>query len=83
VYEDKHYPFLPPDLVEGIRYVMEEKGIDNRQLIPLLGTKSRVSEIMSRKKLFTLKMIYKLHQGLGLPLEIFINESVLRNTFPK
>ena len=83
VYEDEHYPILPPDPVEAIKYVMEERGMDNKQLIPLLGTKSRVSEIMNRKKPFTLKMIYKLHQAMGLPLEIFINERVLRNTFPK
>ncbi len=83
VYEDEHYPILPPDPVEAIKFVMEERGMDNKQLIPLLGTKSRVSEIMNRKKPFTLKMIYKLHRALGLPLEIFINESLLGNTLPK
>ena len=83
VYEDEHYPILPPDPIEAIKYVMEEKGMDNKQLIPLLGTKSRVSEIMNRKKPLTLKMIYKLHQAMGLPLEVFINERVLGNTIPK
>jgi len=78
-YEDEHYPVLPPDPVDAIKVVMEEKGLDNKQLIPLLGSKSRVSEVMNRKKPFTLKMIYKLHKVLGLPLEIFINDRILKD----
>jgi HTH-type transcriptional regulator / antitoxin HigA len=74
VYEDNHYPILPPDPVEAIKVMMEEKGMNTKHLIPLFGSKSRVSEVMNRKKPFTLKMIYKLHKALGLPLEIFINE---------
>jgi HTH-type transcriptional regulator / antitoxin HigA len=74
VYEDNHYPILPPDPVEAIKLMMEEKGMNTKHLIPLFGSKSRVSEVMNRKKPFTLKMIYKLHKALGLPLEIFINE---------
>lgn len=77
-YEDKYYPILPPDPVDAIRLVMEEKGLDNKKLIPLLGSKSRVSEVMNRKKPFTLKMIYNLHKVLGLPLEIFINDRMLK-----
>jgi HTH-type transcriptional regulator / antitoxin HigA len=78
-YEDDHYPILPPDPVDAIRVVMEEKGLDNKVLIPLLGSKSRVSEIMNRKKPFTLKMIYNVHKVLGLPLEIFINDRMLKD----
>jgi HTH-type transcriptional regulator / antitoxin HigA len=76
-YEDEHYPILPPDPVDAIKVVMEEKGMDNKQLIPLLGSKSRVSEVMNRKKPFTLKMIYNLHKALGLPLEVFINDRII------
>ncbi len=78
-YEDEHYPVLPPDPVDAIKVVMEEKGLDNKELIPLLGSKSRVSEVMNRKKPFTLKMIYNLHKVLGLPLEIFINDRMLKD----
>ena len=78
-YEDGHYPVLPPDAVDAIKVVMEEKGLDNKELIPLLGSKSRVSEVMNRKKPFTLKMIYNLHKVLGLPLEIFINDRMLKD----
>lgn len=77
VYEDEYYPVLPPDPVDAIKVVMEEKGMNNKALIPLLGSKSRVSEVMNRKKPFTLKMIYNLHKTLGLPLEIFINDRAL------
>lgn len=77
VYEDEHYPILPPDPIEAIKTVMEERGLQYKDLVPLFGTKSRVSEVMNRKKPFTLKMIYNLHEVLDLPLEIFINEREL------
>ena len=77
VYEDEHYPILPPDPIEAIKIVMEERGLQYKDLVPLFGTKSRVSEVMNRKKPFTLKMIYNLHEALDLPLEIFINEREL------
>ena len=74
---DEHYPILPPDPIEAIKIVMEERGLQYKDLVPLFGTKSRVSEVMNRKKPFTLKMIYNLHEALDLPLEIFINEREL------
>ena len=77
VYEDEHYPILPPDPIEAIKLIMEEKGLGNKQLIPIFGTKSRMSEVMNRKKPFTLKMIYKLNKTLGLPLELFINDRLM------
>ncbi len=77
VYEDEHYPILPPDPIEAIKLVMEERGLENKQLVPIFGTKSRVSEVMNRKKPFTLKMIYNLNKVLGLPLELFINDRAL------
>jgi HTH-type transcriptional regulator / antitoxin HigA len=75
-YEDEHYPILPPDPIKAIQLVMEEKGLSRKDLIPFFGSKSRVSEIMNGKKPFTIKMIYKIHKGLNLPLEIFINDKI-------
>lgn len=76
-YEQKHYPIVFPDPIDAIKYIMEEKGWSNKDLEPFIGPKSRVSEILNRKRYFTIQQIYRLHKHLGLPLEVFINEHVL------
>lgn len=77
-YEQAHYAIPYPDPIDAIKYLMEENGWKNKDLEPFIGPKSRVSEILSRKRYFTLQQIYNLHRHLGLPLEIFINEKTLR-----
>jgi len=77
-YEKQHYPIALPDPIEAIKYIMEEKGWKNKDLEQYIGPKSRVSEILNRKRYFTLEQIYKLHKHLGLPLEIFINDKTLQ-----
>ena len=79
-YEKQHYPIELPDPIDAIKYVMEEKGWKNKDLEQFIGPKSRVSEIMNRKRYFTLEQIHKLHKYLGLPLEVFINEKALQLT---
>lgn len=76
-YEDVHHRIPDPDPIEAIRYLMEEQGLKNKDLEPLIGPKSRVSEIMNRKKYFNLEQIYQLHKFFHLPLELFINATVL------
>ncbi|PSR56693.1 transcriptional regulator [Adhaeribacter arboris] len=76
-YEQKHYSIELPDPIDAIKYIMEEKGWSNKDLEPFIGPKSRVSEILNRKRYFTIQQIYRLHKHLGLPLEVFINEQVL------
>ncbi len=74
VYESKNHPVPPPSPVEAIRFVMDQRGLKPADLIPFLGSRSRVSEILNGKRNLTLKMIRALNAQLGIPAEILIKE---------
>ncbi len=74
-YDAKHYPLDLPDPVEAIKYTMESKGLSVKDLEPMIGRSNRVYEILSRKRPLTLKMIWALHKGLGIPAECLIRQS--------
>ena len=76
-YEQANYPISLPDPVEAIKLIMEEKGLKNKDLEPYIGPKSRVSELLNRKRYFTTEQIYILHKALNIPLEVFINDKAL------
>jgi HTH-type transcriptional regulator/antitoxin HigA len=71
-YEEKQTPILPPDPVEAIKYYMEARGLDRRDLEPYIGPSGRVPEVPNRKRPLTLAMIRKLNAGLGIPAEVLI-----------
>jgi HTH-type transcriptional regulator / antitoxin HigA len=71
-YEQIAYPIDLPDPIEAIQYYMEARGWSRRELESCLGSRARVSEILSRKRSLTLEMIRKLHEQLGIPAEILI-----------
>ena len=71
-WEAKHYPLDFPDPVAAIRHHMEQHGLAPKGLIPYLGSRSRVYEVLNRKRTLTLKMIWRLHNGLGIPAESLI-----------
>src|SRR5688500_4657177 len=71
-YEAKHYPLDLPDPVEAIRYHMEQRGLEPRDLIPFIGSRNRVHEVLTRKRPLALAMIRRLHEGLGIPAESLI-----------
>jgi len=71
-YEDDHYPIEPPDPIEAIKFRMEQMGMTKKELAEIIGYKSRVSEIFSRKRKLTLKMIRNLHVQLKIPYESLI-----------
>lgn len=71
-YEKVHYPIKPPDPIEAILYYMETRGLSRKDLEPCLGSRARVSEVLSRKRSLTLEMIRKLNQELGIPAEVLI-----------
>ena len=71
-YEDDHFPIEAPDPIEAIKFRMEQMGMDNKDLAEIIGYKSRVSEIFSRKRKLTLKMIRNLHEKLKIPYESLI-----------
>jgi len=61
-YEHEHFAIPAPDPVEAIRFRMEQRGLRNADLLPILGTRARVSEILSKRRPLTLGMIRKLHE---------------------
>lgn len=71
-WEAKHYPLNLPDPVAAIRHHMEQNGLAAKNLIPYLGSRSRVYEVLNRKRPLSLKMIRQLHKGLGIPAESLI-----------
>ncbi len=71
-YEKTYFPIELPDPIEAIQYYMDTRGWSCHDLEPCLGSPARVSEVLSRKRSLTLKMIRKLNQELGIPAEILI-----------
>ena len=75
IYEEKHAPVPPPDPIEAIRFRMEQESLRPQDLVPLLGSRSRVSEVLNGKRSLTLTMIRRLHQSLGIPAEVLLGET--------
>ena len=73
-YERKHYPLALPDPVEAIKFEMEQKGLTVKDLEPMIGKSNRVYEILNHKRSLTLKMIWRLHEQLGIPAESLIKQ---------
>jgi HTH-type transcriptional regulator/antitoxin HigA len=66
-YESARYPIASPDPVEAIKFRMEQQNLAAKDLVPYLGSRSRVSEVLAGKRTLTLPMIRNLHRGLGIP----------------
>ncbi|UCH93919.1 MAG: transcriptional regulator [Candidatus Aminicenantes bacterium] len=73
-YEKEHFPMKMPDPIEAIKFRMEQQQLSQKDLIPFIGSRSRVSEVLNRKRPLTLKMIRHLYKGLGIPAEVLIQE---------
>jgi HTH-type transcriptional regulator / antitoxin HigA len=71
-YETKHWQISLPDPIAAIELRMQQKGFTSRDLQKILGTRSRVSEILNRKRPLTLDMIRRLHSRWGIPAESLI-----------
>ena len=71
-YEMKHYPIAPPDPIDAIKFRMEQMGMTKDDMVKYLGSQSRVSEILNRKRKLTLKMVKSLYKGLKIPAEILL-----------
>lgn len=71
-YEKENTPPLRPDPIEAILFRMDQMGLSRKDLIPFLGSASKVSEVLSRKRPLSLAMIRRLHEGLGIPLDILV-----------
>ncbi|MDP3473440.1 MAG: transcriptional regulator [Algoriphagus sp.] len=71
-YEMKNYPIAPPDPIDAIKFRMEQMGMTSADMVKYLGSQSRVSEILNRKRGLTLGMIRSLYKGLKIPAEILL-----------
>lgn len=67
-YEERNATPLARDPIEAIKFRMEQMNLSNKDLIPYMGSASRVSEVLSGKRKLSISMIRKLHKGLGIPL---------------
>jgi HTH-type transcriptional regulator / antitoxin HigA len=74
-YEKDRYRFARPDPISAIRFRMEEKGLRQKDLAPLLGGKNRVSEVLSGRRPLTVQMIRELSESLSIPADLLIGES--------
>jgi HTH-type transcriptional regulator/antitoxin HigA len=68
----KHYPIAPPDPVDAIKFRMEQMGMTKADMVKYLGSQSRVSEVLNRKRKLTLSMVKSLYKGLRIPAEILL-----------
>lgn len=78
-YEEKHYKVDYPEPVDALYYWMESRGLDRKDLEKYLGSRSRVSEVLSKRRGLSLQMIQNLNKGLHIPAEILIKTQHLEN----
>ncbi len=71
-YEEQHWQIAAPDPIEAIKYRMEEMGLKQKDLVPIIGSKSKVSEVLNRKIGLSLSMISNLSAQLHIPLEVLV-----------
>lgn len=74
LYEKVTYPIDLPDPIEAIKFRMEQAGLKQKDLIPYIGSRSKVSEVLSHQRPLSIAMIRRLHEGLGIPAEVLLKE---------
>lgn len=73
-YENEYYPIDFPDPIEAIKFRMEQLGYNQSDLASIIGLKSRVSEILNKKRKLTLDMIRSLHESLNIPTHVLVQQ---------
>lgn len=79
-YEDRKYPMDPPDPIEAIKFRMESQGLTRKDLEPMIGSRTRIAEVLSRKRGLSIGMIRRLHDKLGIPAEVLIRPSLKKQS---
>jgi len=75
-YENENFPIGMPDPIEAIKFRMEQMGMKQKDLAEIVGFKSRVSEILNKKRKLTLGMIRKINASLNIPTDVLIQEYI-------
>ena len=73
-YENENFPIGMPDPIEAIKFRMEQLGMKQKDLAEVIGLKSRVSEILNKRRKLTLEMIRKLNTNLHIPTEVLVQD---------
>ena len=66
----------PPDPIAAIKFRMEQQGLTRKDLEPLIGTRTRVAEVLNRKRSLSIGMIRRLHKALGISADVLIRPSL-------
>jgi len=74
-YEAEHFPVDPPDPIEAIKFRMEQQGLTRQDLEGIVGTRTRIAEVLNRKRGLSIGMIRRLHEKLGISAEVLIRPS--------
>ena len=78
-YEAKHFAIPAPDPIAAIEFMMEQKGLSRGDLEPAIGSRGRVSEVLSRKRPLTLPMVRKLSALLQIPADVLVQRYEIRS----
>lgn len=79
-YESRNFDIGSPDPIEAIKFRMEQENLSQRDLVPFLGSRSKVSEVLSGRRPLTLSMMRALHAGMGIPAKLLLQESSAPDT---
>ena len=74
LYEERHHPIGFPDPVSAVKFRMDQANLSPRDLVPLIGSRAKVSEVLSGKRAITMSMARALHQHLGIPADVLLQE---------
>jgi HTH-type transcriptional regulator / antitoxin HigA len=74
-YEAEHFPIDPPDPVEAIKFRMEQQNLSRRDLEEIIGSRTRIAEVLNRKRGLSIGMIRRLHEHLGISADVLIRPS--------
>ena len=79
-YESLHEPIEAPDPIEALIYYLESRGLQRRDLEHYLSSRARVAEVLNRRRALSIKMIRKLHAGLGISAEVLIRPYAVKES---
>ncbi len=77
-WEAVHYPMDPPDPIEAIKFRMEQQGLTRKNLEGIIGTRARITEVLSGKRELSIAMIMRLNEQLGIPADVLIKPAKKR-----
>jgi HTH-type transcriptional regulator/antitoxin HigA len=73
-YESEHHPMDPPDPIDAIRFRMEQQGLSRKDLESMIGSRTRVAEVLNRRRGLSINMIRRLHERLGISADVLIRQ---------